>query len=341
MAKIDFIITCLGLSLIIILALMIGNLGKSEGFFYSSTPTPWPKSFLDAQRKVIIAFSNYVPLTEDMLKNPPDFFRDYFSYAKYFVTPVTRVSTSYNGISMNFKDTGLTDPSYLDNTNEKFIEYKTAVDTFYENVISRKYNDDEDAKQTLLTALDEFKTELNSYQKPTTSEEQTEEQTEEPPTPAPTTPKPVLLTTLPLSDLQKTWENIGCKRKLTEGDVNWWRTKDINSIKTDMTTYFNLTSTCSGTKEQHDLCSQDSCNPPAITGYTSLANRDQDGQSIKTYTIAKAATCISDCTKDKKCKGMVMSKANCWTIKSFPTPNNPPKKPNSYPQIDSVIYKKN
>ncbi len=66
-----------------------------------------------------------------------------------------------------------------------------------------------------------------------------------------------------LDTLQKQWNTIGCKSVLSENDntVKWWRTQDINTVKNDMSTYYNLASTCSGNKIQNNICLPNSCLP--------------------------------------------------------------------------------
>ena len=68
--------------------------------------------------------------------------------------------------------------------------------------------------------------------------------------------------TAPLSTFQSQWNTIGCKRNLTENDVAWWRAQDNNTVKNDMSTYYSLASTCSGTQGQNDFCLPNSCKPP-------------------------------------------------------------------------------
>ena len=79
--------------------------------------------------------------------------------------------------------------------------------------------------------------------------------------------------------------------------------------------------------------------PPKISGYTSYANRDQNGQTIDSYPISKLSTCIQKCNSLKnsrdpryRCKGMVVSKDTCWMIKGAPS---------SYTRTGSVMYKNN
>ena len=100
-----------------------------------------------------------------------------------------------------------------------------------------------------------------------------------------------------------------------------------------MATYFNLTSTCSGKKEQHDFCSQDSCDPEPIYGYKSFANLDQEGGGIKKYKISEKKRCEKECTRNKKCIGLIMKKDYCWTMSGTDSSMQ-------YKNVGSVIYSK-
>jgi len=66
--------------------------------------------------------------------------------------------------------------------------------------------------------------------------------------------------TIPLEQLQKMFESSGCTRKLTEGQVGWWRGREkIQDIQNDMNAYGSLTKGCSGSNGQHDFCSPAKC----------------------------------------------------------------------------------
>jgi hypothetical protein len=54
-----------------------------------------------------------------------------------------------------------------------------------------------------------------------------------------------------------------------------------------------------------------------MNGYTRVAGKDQNGQSIKKYTNQQQ--CKRDCNSNPNCKGIVTNGNNCWTIKGFPS----------------------
>ena len=152
-------------------------------------------------------------------------------------------------------------------------------------------------------------------------------------------PPPVTPATAPLSTFQSQWNTIGCKRNLTENDVAWWRAQDNDTVKNDMSTYYKLASTCSGTQEQNDFCLPNSCTPPLTTSATpeetaeetadsssevdttpappstdttpinfksfskKIMGKSKNGKTIKMYN--NLPKCVKECTSNKKCIGII------------------------------------
>ena len=158
-----------------------------------------------------------------------------------------------------------------------------------------------------------------------------------------TTPPPVTPATASLDTLQSQWNTIGCKRNLTENDVAWWRTKDNDTVKNDMSTYYSLASTCTGTQGQNDFCLPNSCKPPPTIlptpeetaeetaesssdvdttpappstdttpiDFTSFSKKiigkSKNGKTIKRYNNIQK--CVTDCSTNKKCVGIVINQS--------------------------------
>ena len=161
--------------------------------------------------------------------------------------------------------------------------------------------------------------------------------------PPPVTPPPVTPQTAPLSTLQSQWNTIGCKSNLTENDVAWWRTKDNDTVKNDMSTYYSLASTCTGTQGQNDFCLPNTCKPPPIilptpeetaeeTAESSseidttpappltdttpidfksfskkIMGKSKNGKTIKRYNNIQK--CVKDCASNTKCVGIVINQS--------------------------------
>jgi hypothetical protein len=65
-----------------------------------------------------------------------------------------------------------------------------------------------------------------------------------------------------LSGLQYYFNEAGCVRTLTEGDVAWWRGRSsLQDVKADMNEYGRLTENCSGEERQHEFCIPNKCSP--------------------------------------------------------------------------------
>jgi hypothetical protein len=64
-----------------------------------------------------------------------------------------------------------------------------------------------------------------------------------------------------LPKFQSMFESAGCTRKLTAGDVNWWRTQSAATVQNDMNAYASLTRGCKGNTTQHNFCVPGSCAP--------------------------------------------------------------------------------
>jgi len=106
---------------------------------------------------------------------------------------------------------------------------------------------------------------------------------------APLTPK-----TIPLEKLQQMFNNAGCTRNLTEGDVRWWRTADrIDNIQNDMNAYGSLTKGCTGSTGQHEFCSPGKCSGAMVKflmirgvsgtgllGISQIVVKNKQGQNI-------------------------------------------------------------
>jgi len=67
--------------------------------------------------------------------------------------------------------------------------------------------------------------------------------------------------TMSLQEYQKIWSKIGCKSNLKENDIKSWRQKPLKTIIDNMIKYNKLASTCSGNKEQNELCKPGTCYP--------------------------------------------------------------------------------
>ena len=149
--------------------------------------------------------------------------------------------------------------------------------------------------------------------------------------------------TAPLSTFQSQWNTIGCKSNLTENDVTWWRTKDNDTVKNDMSTYYSLASTCTGTQGQNDFCLPNTCKPPPIIlptpeetaeetaesssdvdttpappstdttpiDFTSFSKKiigkSKNGKTIKRYNNIQK--CVKDCASNTKCVGIVINQS--------------------------------
>lgn len=70
-------------------------------------------------------------------------------------------------------------------------------------------------------------------------------------------------TNLPLSEYQRAFQSIGCKRVLTEADIGWWKTRPFSETLEDMKAYYNLAKDCKGSEFQNNLCMPGLC-PPKI-----------------------------------------------------------------------------
>ena len=164
--------------------------------------------------------------------------------------------------------------------------------------------------------------------------------------------------TAPLSTFQSQWNTIGCKSNLTENDVTWWRTKDNDTVKNDMSTYYSLASTCSGDTRQNDFCLPNSCKPPPpppettvtsddsefesddsassidtdppsvsttpvnFSKYTKIIGKSKNGKTIKRYNNNQSK-CVIDCALNKQCIGIITNKSGtrCKTITDFSNPH--------------------
>jgi hypothetical protein len=176
-------------------------------------------------------------------------------------------------------------------------------------------------------------------------------------------PPAVTPQTAPLSTFQSQWNTIGCKSNLTENDVAWWRTKDNDTVKNDMSTYYSLASTCSGDTRQNDFCLPNSCKPPPppptttvtsndstfdsedstspidtdppsvsavpidFSRYTKIIGKSKSSKAIKRYNNNQPK-CVKECASTKQCIGIEIATNKfgtiCKTITDFSNPYNKP-----------------
>jgi hypothetical protein len=70
--------------------------------------------------------------------------------------------------------------------------------------------------------------------------------------------------TAPLASFQSMFTEAGCKRKLVEGDVGWWRKQPtMDVVRNDMREYARLTAGCIGDERQHEFCDPGKCILPS------------------------------------------------------------------------------
>jgi hypothetical protein len=155
MAKPTFLMTYLGLSLVIILALIFGTFVKLEGF--SKAPTQAPT-------KAPTKAPTPAPLPQDLktimsqIRNPS---------VNYGNTLAKNITDSFfdavNLVAYDIKS-GLKDSSFLKQSNPAFQTYVTRVNTFYYDVNSGKYSGGNAAsKPNLINSIIALQNKLKTY----------------------------------------------------------------------------------------------------------------------------------------------------------------------------------
>jgi len=89
----------------------------------------------------------------------------------------------------------------------------------------------------------------------------------------------------PLSTYQKLFNEAGCTKKLTEGDIGWWRARpNMRDVINDMNAYGNLTNTCTGDERQKNFCNPHKCTPPTNLTIPQMQTFFNDAGCTKTLT---------------------------------------------------------
>ena len=149
MAKPTFLMTHLGLFLIIIVALVIGEYREMESFVGENTQAPLPKDLIKKIYNISDPSNNY----KQALQKTKSFrARDQNAYYAEILS-VT-----------DYKKSGLKDSSYLQKSNPVFQAYVTRVNTLYDIIDTGKYSQgDATVKSTLLTEIQKLKNKLDKY----------------------------------------------------------------------------------------------------------------------------------------------------------------------------------